>query len=115
MKFGKHIEKTGRVGSQPEIANEINGKKLVRFLLATTATCINNGHYTQHTLWHTVNLIGDAADMILSNHLCIGDEIEISGYWLTDRYTDQFGNKRYNYEIYAEHVEPTRMQEEKVA
>lgn len=115
MELGKHIEKIGRVGSLPEIANEINGRKLVRFMLTTSATCISNGYYTHHTLWYTVNLIGKTADMIINNHLRIGDEISIAGYWLTDRYTDQFGNRRYNYEIYAESVEAVRIHKEKVA
>lgn len=115
MEFGKQIDLIGRVGSLPKIANEINGRKLVRFVIANTTKCISNGRYTQRTQWHTVNIIGLAADEILNDCLHIGDNIIISGNWLIDNYTDQFGNKRYRYEIYAESVEKTYEEKENVA
>lgn len=106
---------TGRVGSLPKITNEINGKKLVRFTFSIKASCISDGCYIQRTQWYTVNLIGNAAEDILNKCLHIGDKIMITGNWLIDNYSDQFGNKRYSYEIYAENVERMHIHEEKVA
>ena len=104
MKLGEHIEIEARIGSVPELANEMCGHKLVRFVIAVTDRSINNNRYAQQTHWYTVNALGDTAEMLLESGLHICDTITISGRWVIDGNRDVLGNNNYMYEIIAESV-----------
>lgn len=103
MKLGGHVEIEGRIGSVPELANEMCGHKLVRFVIAVTDRHINNNRYSQQTHWYTVNALGDTAEMILKSGLRICDNICIGGWWIIDESRDALGNNN-RYEIIAEDV-----------
>ena len=92
MKLGGHIEIECKVGSVPELVNEMCGHKLVRFLIAVIDRRINNNRYTQQTYWYTVNALGDTAEMILKSGLRICENIIISGRWVIDGNRDMYGN-----------------------
>ena len=93
MKLGGHVEFECKVGSVPELANEMCGHKLVRFLIAVIDRRINNNRYSQQTDWYTVNALGDTAEMILESDLRICDNINISGRWIIDGTRDMYGNE----------------------
>ncbi len=92
MKLGGHVEFECKVGSVPELVNEMCGHKLVRFLIAVIDRRINNNKYSQQTHWYTVNALGDTAEMILESGLRICDNINISGRWIIDGNRDMYGN-----------------------
>ena len=93
MKLGGHVEFECKVGSVPELVNEMCGHKLVRFLIAVIDRRINNNRYSQQTHWYTVNALGDTAEMILESDLRICDNINISGRWIIDGTHDMYGNE----------------------
>ncbi len=104
MKLGGHVELEAKIGSVPELINEMCGHKLVRFVIAVTDKHIKNNKYSQHTEWYTVNALGDTAEMILESGLRICDNIIISGNWVIDGSRNILGNSNYMYEIIAEDV-----------
>ena len=101
MKLGGHIEIEGRIGSVPELVNEMCGHKLVRFVIAVTDKYIKNNKYSQHTRWYTVNALGDTAETILKSDMHICDTIHISGNWLIDESRNTLDS---SYEILAESI-----------
>ena len=102
MKLGGHVEFECKVGSVPELVNEMCGHKLVRFLIAVIDRRINSNRYSQQTHWYTVNALGDTAETILESDLRICDNINISGRWIIDGTHDMYGNEAR--EIIAESV-----------
>lgn len=104
MKLGGHIEIEARIGSVPELVNEMCGHKLVRFVIAVTDRHINNNMYSQHTHWYTVNALGDTAETLLHSGMRISDTIRICGRWIIDENRNMLGNSNYSYEILAENV-----------
>jgi len=102
MKLGGHIEIEARIGSVPELVNEMCGHKLVRFVIAVTDKHIKNNRYSQCTRWYTVNALGDTAEMILKSGLRICDTISIGGWWVIDDSREALVNN--SYEIIAEDV-----------
>lgn len=104
MKLSGHIEINAKIGSVPELVNEMCGHKLVRFVIAITDKYIKNNRYSQRTRWYTVNALGDTAETILNSDMRISDTIRISGRWIIDENHDMPGNNDYRYEILAEDV-----------
>ena len=104
MRLGGQVEFEARIGSVPELVNEMCGHKLVRFIIAVVDRRINNNRYSQQTHWYMVNALGDTAEMILESGLRICDNIIISGRWVIDENRDVLGNDNYRYEIIAEDV-----------
>ena len=101
MKLGGHIEIEARLGSVPEMVNEMCGHKLVRFVIAVTDKHIKNNRYSQCTRWYTVNALGDTAETILNSDMHICDTIHISGNWLIDESRNTLDS---SYEILAESI-----------
>ena len=104
MRLGGHVEFEARIGSVPELVNEMCGHKLVRFIIAVVDRRINNNRYSQQTRWYTVNALGDTAEMLLESGLHICDNITIIGRWVIDGNHAVSGNANYRYEILAEDV-----------
>ena len=104
MKLGGQVEFEARIGSVPELVNEMCGHKLVRFIIAVVDRHINNNRYSQQTHWYTVNALGDTAEKILESDLRICDTISINGWWVIDNKHDTVGYNNYRYEIIAEDV-----------
>ena len=105
MKLGGHVELEAKIGSVPELINEMCGHKLVRFVIAVTDKHIKNNKYSQHTEWYTVNALGDTAETILNSDMHICDTIRISGNWLIDESRNMLNN---SYEILAESISETK-------
>ena len=104
MKLGGQVEFEARIGSVPELVNEMCGHKLVRFVIAVTDKHIKNNRYSQCTRWYTVNALGDTAETILNSDMHISDTVRICGRWIIDENYDVLGNSNYRYEILAEDV-----------
>ena len=106
MKLGGHIEIEARIGSVPELVNEMCGHKLVRFVIAVIDKHIKDNRYSQCTHWYTVNALGDTADTILKLDMHICDTIRISGNWLIDESKNTLGS---SYEILAESISEAKI------
>ncbi len=104
MRLGGHVEFVARIGSVPELVNEMCGHKLVRFIIAVVDRHIDSNRYSQQTRWYTVNALGDTAEMLLESGLRICDKICIDGRLVIDEDHDTHGNSNHRYEIIAESI-----------
>jgi single-strand DNA-binding protein len=93
------VQLIGNLGNAPEVKNTENGKKLVRFALATNETYRNaKGDKIVETQWHNLIAWGKVAE-IAEKYLSKGTEVAIEGKLVNNNYTDKDGNKRYGTEI----------------
>ena len=89
----------GNLGSDPEVREFENGKKLVRFSLATNETYKNEkGEKVTETQWHNLVAWGRSAGVV-EKYLKKGQEVAIEGKLTTRSYMDKEGHKRYVTEI----------------
>ncbi len=99
-----HVQLIGNVGHDPEVTNLENGKKVVRFSLATNEHYKSaNGDKQTDTNWHTIIAWGKTAE-IVENYVEKGKEIGISGKLKSRTYEDQEGVKRTITEIIADEI-----------
>ncbi len=93
------VQLIGNLGNAPEVRNTENGKKLVRFSIATNESYRNSkGEKITETQWHNLIAWGKIAD-IAEKYLAKGTEVAIEEKLMNNNYTDKDGNKRYNTEI----------------
>jgi len=92
----------GNLGKDPEIrVNQITGKKVVKFSLATSKRYRdNNGEQKELTEWHTVVGFGKLAEIVEQLGVRKGMSLYVEGELATRSWTDQAsGQKRYATEI----------------
>ncbi|HMT95179.1 MAG TPA: single-stranded DNA-binding protein [Ferruginibacter sp.] len=95
------VQLIGNLGNAPEVRNTENGKKLVRFSLATNEVYRNaNGEKVTETQWHNIIAWGKVAE-IAEKFLSKGAEICLEGKLVSRVYTDKEGNKKHFTEIQA--------------
>ena len=95
------VQLIGNLGNPPEVRNTENGKKLVRFSVATNESYRNaKGEKVTETQWHNIIAWGKVAD-IAEKYLAKGTEVVIEGKLVHHNYTDKEGNKKYVTEIQA--------------
>ncbi len=93
------VQLIGNLGNAPEVRNTENGKKLVRFSIATNESYRNSkGEKITETQWHNLIAWGKVAE-IAEKYLIKGTEIAIEGKLMNNNYTDKDGNKKYSTEI----------------
>ena len=93
------VKLIGNLGNTPEVKTTENGKKLVRFSIATNETYRNSkGEKVMETQWHNVIAWGKVAE-IAEKYLVKGSEVAIEGKLMNNNYTDKDGNKKYNTEV----------------
>ena len=93
------VQLIGNLGSSPEVRNTENGKKLVRFSVATNESYRNSkGEKVTETQWHNLIAWGNVAE-IAQKYLTKGSEVAIEGKLVSRNYTDKEGNKKYITEI----------------
>lgn len=93
------VQLIGNLGNDPEIKNTENGKKLVKFSIATNETYYNaKGEKIVETQWHNLIAWGKVAELA-EKYLNKGTEVAIEGKLMNNNYTDKEGNKRYSTEI----------------
>ena len=93
------VQLIGNLGNPPEVRNTENGKKLVRFSVATNESYRNaKGEKVTETQWHNIIARGKVAD-IAEKYLTKGSEVAIEGKLTNHSYTDKEGVKKYVTEI----------------
>lgn len=102
MAFLNKVMLIGNIGKDPEIrVNQISGKKVVKFSLATSKRYRdNNGEQKEQTEWHTIVGFGKLADIFEQLGIRKGMSLYVEGELTNRSWTDQAsGQKRYATEI----------------
>ena len=74
-----HVQLVENVGQEPTVTNLENGKKVVRFSLATNEYYKNEkGEKMQNTQWHSIVAWGKTAE-IIENYAGKGKELALVG------------------------------------
>jgi single-strand DNA-binding protein len=93
------VQLIGHLGADPESKETENGKKLVRFSLATNETYKSAaGDKVTETQWHNLVAWGKTAEFA-QKYLNKGAEVVVEGKLLTRNYLDKEGVKKYYTEI----------------
>ncbi len=93
------VQLIGNLGQDPEIKNLENGKKLVRFTLATSDTYKNGeGQKVNETTWHNLVAWNNLAE-IAGKYLKKGNQVAIEGRIVYRTYEDKSGATKYFTEI----------------
>jgi single-strand DNA-binding protein len=93
------VQLIGNLGNTPEIRNTENGKKMVRFSMATNEVYKNaKGERVTETQWHNLIGWGKIAE-IAEKSLAKGTEVAIEGKLINNNYVDKEGNKKYSTEV----------------
>jgi single-strand DNA-binding protein len=95
------VQLIGHVGSKPQSHNYDEGKKMVRFSVATNETYRNaQGVKVTDTQWHNLVAFGKVAE-IAEKFLDKGTEVALEGKLVNRSYIDKEGVKRYITEIHV--------------
>ena len=98
------VQLIGNLGNAPDVRNTENGKKLVRFSMATNEVYRNaKGEKVTETQWHNIIAWGKVAE-IAEKFLSKGAEICIEGKLVSRVYTDKEGNKKFATEIVGDNL-----------
>lgn len=93
------VRLVGRLGTDPEVYNFENGKKKVRFSLATSEFYKDSeGKRVENTQWHNIVAWGAQA-AFLEKYVHKGKEIAIEGKLIHRNYEDSSGDKKYITEV----------------
>ena len=93
------VQLIGNLGSNPEVRETENNRKLARFSLATNEHYQNaSGEKVTETQWHQLVAWGKVAE-IVEKYLATGSEVAVEGKLVNRSYTDREGNKKYITEI----------------
>jgi len=85
----------GNLGNDPEVKETSNGKKMVKFSLATSETYRDqNGDKITETQWHNLVVWGKLAD-VAEKYLKKGRQIAVEGKLTNRQYDDKEGNRRF--------------------
>lgn len=91
----------GNIGKDPTVTST-NGKKCVRFSLATSKKYRdNNGEQKELTEWHNIAIWGKSAETFEKLNVGKGVKIYVEGEIANRSWTDNNGQKRYMTEINA--------------
>jgi len=89
----------GHLGRDPEMRTFENGRKLVRFSLATNELWRNEkGETMKETQWHNIVGWGKTAEL-MQERLVKGKEVIVKGKLTYNNYTDKNGVNRVNPEV----------------
>jgi single-strand DNA-binding protein len=85
------VQLIGNLGHDPEIKTLENGKKVVRFTLATNESYKNSeGQKVDETTWHNITAWNGLADRA-SKYLKKGNEVAVEGRIVYRSYEDKKG------------------------
>lgn len=91
----------GNIGKDPTVTSP-NGKKCVRFSLATSKKYRdNNGEQKELTEWHNIAIWGKSAETFEKLNVGKGVKLYVEGEIANRSWTDNNGQKRYMTEINA--------------
>lgn len=98
------VQLIGNVGDTPQMTILENGKKLVRFSLATNEYYKDGkGEKKTNTNWHNLVAWGKTAE-IIDKYAVKGKEIAIEGKLTSRTYEDKEGFKRYVTEVVVNEI-----------
>ncbi|WP_350289019.1 single-stranded DNA-binding protein [uncultured Croceitalea sp.] len=98
------VQLIGNMGNDPEITILENGKKVIRFSLATNENYKNaEGEKVQTTNWHNIVAWNKIAE-IIKQYATKGKEIAIEGKLTSRSYQTKEGEKKYINEITVSEV-----------
>ncbi len=98
------VQLIGNLGQDPELTELENGKKVVRFSLATNETYKNSqGERIQSTQWHNMVAWGSVAE-IITQYASKGKQIAIEGKLVSRSYEAETGEKKYITEVVISEV-----------
>ena len=92
----------GRLGSDPEIKQMVNGKSVARLSLATSNTWKdkNTGEKKEKTEWHKVVVFNEGLVNVVQQYLKKGSQVYIEGQLNTRKWKDeQSGVDKYSTEV----------------
>ncbi len=93
----------GHLGSDPEVKQLAEGKKLAKVSLATNETYKRNDEQVTETQWHNLVAFGKTAD-IIEKYLQKGQEVCVEGKLSNRSWEDQEGKTRYTTEVVVNEV-----------
>jgi single-strand DNA-binding protein len=92
----------GRLGSDPEIKQMVNGKSVARLSLATSNTWKdkNTGEKKEKTEWHRVVIFNEGLINVVKQYVKKGAQVYIEGQLTTRKWTDEkSGQDKYSTEV----------------
>tara|TARA_Y100000590_G_C15334712_1_gene869099 strand:- start:285 stop:743 length:459 start_codon:yes stop_codon:yes gene_type:complete len=92
----------GRLGSDPEIKQMVNGKSVARLSLATSNTWKdkNTGERKEKTEWHRVVIFNEGLVNVVKQYVKKGAQVYVEGQLTTRKWKDEkSGLDRYSTEI----------------
>ena len=92
----------GRLGSDPEIKQMVNGKSVARLSLATSQSWKdkNTGEKKEKTEWHRIVVFNEGLVNVVQQYLKKGAQIYVEGQISTRKWKDeQSGQDKYSTEI----------------
>ena len=109
MNLRNRVQLIGNLGSQPQVKEFENGKKLARFSLATTDVYKKDGKYVRDTQWHNVVAWNRTVDVLLDREISTGSEVIVIGSVMSGKFIDRNGNERIVSEITADSIMVRRL------
>ena len=92
----------GRLGSDPEIKQMVNGKSVARLSLATSNTWKdkNTGEKKEKTEWHRVVIFSEGLVKVVQQYVKKGAQVYLEGQLTTRKWKDEkAGIDRYSTEV----------------
>ncbi len=92
----------GRLGSDPEIKQMVNGKSVARLSLATSQSWKdkNTGEKKEKTEWHRIVVFNEGLVNVIKQYLKKGAQVYVEGQLTTRKWKDeQSGQDKYSTEV----------------
>tara|TARA_B100000029_G_C17206786_1_gene826522 strand:- start:225 stop:683 length:459 start_codon:yes stop_codon:yes gene_type:complete len=92
----------GRLGSDPEVKQMVNGKSVARLSIATSNTWKdkNTGERKEKTEWHRVVIFNEGLVNVVKQYVKKGTQVYIEGQLTTRKWKDEkSGTDRYSTEV----------------
>ena len=92
----------GRLGSDPEIKQMVNGKSVARFSIATSNTWKdkNTGERKEKTEWHRIVIFNEGLVNVIKQYVKKGAQVYIEGQLNTRKWKDEkSGQDKYSTEV----------------
>jgi single-strand DNA-binding protein len=92
---------SGRLGADPEVRRNQEGKPIVNLRLASSETWKdrNNGEKKEKTEWIAVTIFSEGLAKVAEQYLKKGSRILVQGAAKTRKWADKDGNDRYSTEM----------------
>jgi single-strand DNA-binding protein len=90
----------GNLGADPEVRTTSDGRRIVRFSVATTERWKDaSGARQERTDWHRIAIFSSGLGKLAEDYLRKGAKVLVEGQLRTSKWQDQSGQDRYTTEI----------------